>query len=173
MTSEDNPADFVKRLHQAWMSQVEGEDPKKLLSTVLTLSAKGRPVGGELLDKAFAGDADAEAVLCSEAADYLQRRESLPEPLADFVADMLLRKILEEPKSKRDYLNVARNVFAVHAIAKVRDRFGIPATRQKIKHVSPEGPSATTYVAAELSEKESTIQDVWEKRRRKYGVFDG
>jgi hypothetical protein len=92
--------------------------------------------------------------------------------LADFVADLLLRRVLDEPQSKRDYMNVLRNVFAVHAITKVRDRFGIPATRQRIKHASPEGPSATTYVAAVLSEKESTIQEVWEKRRRKYGVFD-
>lgn len=170
MTSEDNPADFVKRLHQAWFSQIEGEDPQKLLRVVLMLVTKGRPVGGDLLDRAFTGDADAEAVLYWEAVGYLQRREMLPDALADFVADLLLRRILDEPQSKRDYVNVARNIFAVHAIAKVRDRFGIPATRQRIKHVAPEGPSATTYVAAELSEKESTIQDVWEKRRRKYGV---
>jgi len=169
----DTPDAFVNSLHRAWFSEpdIAKAAPHVLLRAVLKMTARGRAIGDEFLERAEAGDPDADAMLCWEAADYLMRGEPLPEPLAYFVSDTLLQKILSS-ESKRDHKNVARNIFAIHAIDQVRKRFNLHATRQRLKHHSPRDPSACTYVAAALRENEGTIQDLWEKRRRKYGVFD-
>ena len=134
------------------------------------MTARG-PIGAELLDQTDAGDLDAEAVVCLHAADCLMRGDLLPEPLAYFVSDVLFKKALSS-ENERNYQNLTRNIFAVHAIAQLSKKFGLHATRGRNKHHSSENPSACTYVAEKLGEKESTIQDVWEKKRRRYRIFD-
>lgn len=169
----DDPKSFVQGLHRAWFSQpdIAAAPPHKLLRVVLMMTALGRSVGGDLLDRAASGDLDAEAVACWVAADHLIRGEPLPEPLAYFVSDMLFQRVVSAD-SKRDYLNVARNIFAVHAIAQLSKRFELHPTRGRNKHHSTADPSACTFVAEALEEKEATIQDVWEKKRRRFGIFD-
>jgi hypothetical protein len=173
MTASEDPKAYIKGLHEAWFSQadVTNTPPHKLLRAVLMMTARGRPVWGELLDRAVSEDQDAEALVCWAAADHLMRAEPLPEPLAAFVSDLLLKKVLVS-ESARDYQNVARNIFAVHAIAQISARFGLHKTRGRNKHHSASEPSACTLVAEVLGEKEGTIQDVWEKKRRKFGIFD-
>jgi hypothetical protein len=167
MENEDVVA-FLKELRQKWEA-TRDEPAPRLLQGVLMLAERD---GVELLERALQDDPEATAICCWSAANCLKAGKDLPEGLREFVMFTLMQRAADMNRDGRQYKNTHRNIFIVHAVKQLIQKFPpLRATRHKSKHHSPKGPSACTFVAEILSEREETVQDVWETQRRKLGVF--
>jgi hypothetical protein len=106
--------------------------------------------GATLLVRACAGDADADAVLCEVACQYLLYDMPLPPNLGGYIAVVLRGRFTARPRLGRGrspYTNVRRNFFIYGAVAHLRAA-GFHPTRNRVARESGTAPESGCAIVA-------------------------
>jgi hypothetical protein len=127
--------------------------------------------GQELIERAKAGDADAEGSLCGCAAGYLLSGEPMHPDLQRYIGGVLVKKLVTlEKRRKGRPTNWPRNFFILHAVHRLR-RVGINPTRNE----ATRNKKCGCQIVAELLNgvgidiDEPGVADVWRDRKNAPG----
>lgn len=116
--------------------------------------------GKDLVVRAVHKDRDADAALCSIAHRHISVGKPLPPNLAGYILDVLRSRINGH---KQGSAHVARNLFVVEAVARLRD-FGVQPTRNRKHFGQSPYTSGCAMVAHGLKLEEKAVQDIWDDR---------
>jgi hypothetical protein len=161
---DDDVMALLKVMHDRFDFSVSDETAPFVRQATLRTAARSQSLGYEVLVmRAHAGDVDAQALCCHEAAMRLQRGETLPEHFHHFVVGVFQAYARQVDRDGRDYKNIKRNVFIVAAVNRLLAELPhLRATRGKDKHGSDKKPSACSFVARLLNMSEPAVEDVWQ-----------
>jgi hypothetical protein len=131
--------------------------------------------GLRLIQKANAGDVDAEAALCGIAMYFILAQRPLPSPLGEYIATILLHRLnARGPRGRGGdrYANVGRNLFVVRAVLQLVRR-GFRATRNRASRDGAQ-ESACSIVAKALGRvgiqiDETGVEKIWTTRLKQFG----
>jgi hypothetical protein len=122
--------------------------------------------GERLIANALKGDADADAVLCSFAAEFIRGGCLFPERLREYIADQLSDRAgaVVRKRGRKKHTNNHRNYYIQEAVAGLIER-GFSATR----NAATESVSACSIVSQALERQgvhlsEHGVAKVWKQR---------
>ncbi|HWA00381.1 MAG TPA: hypothetical protein VG841_08705 [Caulobacterales bacterium] len=123
------------------------------------------------LEKAKAGDAEAERVVLGAAAYVLRHLWHRDDPLAAYAAEALAKSIEVDPNRRRQLKNADRDLRIAMAIRAVKDEHNMPATRNAASRDKADAaPCACSVVVEALGrldehKTEDAVTKIWAKAK--------
>ena len=122
--------------------------------------------GRALVERALAGDADADAVLCGIAARFLFERE-MPEHLRQYIFVVLMTRRDAPPPRPKRHSKMGRNVSIVFVVDALQ-KFGFHPTRNRATCAQRSGCSIVAEALSTMGFpiSEAGVEEVWGDRAR-------
>ena len=146
MTPKEAKA-FTASIVDEWIGKIRVEFDGKPLGLNLHLSVKALDnAAPDLIALARKGDPHAEGALCIKGSNRIRAGEKLEEPLASYIADLLMQRVFTYKRTKADK-NVGRDLLIMKVLMELEKQGIPPTTNRSLKNPKKAG---CHYVADEF-----------------------
>jgi hypothetical protein len=165
---------FVKRCFSLPVSKRDGHVLRRIAMQPSPVAEYDDAGAGKLIEKAQAGDPDADAVLCLIGGTLLSEGKELPPLLRTYISLLLAKRAIAPSKKRgKGRHREDRIVFRDLVICAAVDRFvemDVRPTRHRLARPNaPESACSIVKEALELAGKhltESRVEDIWRRHNK-------